>query len=126
MERRSSIVVKVGAVGGPNALSIPTIALAEAKFGVMAMPAGTKRARLLASLEALLATGIDMRPFSAEAAVVFSDAGAKLAAAGVGIAFPDLCIASVAISENKTLASNDGVFEHVQRVYGLRFERWEP
>lgn len=51
---------------------------------------------------------------------------ARLEEAGVGIDFPDLGIASVAIAENKTLASNDGVFKHVASVYGLRFERWEP
>jgi predicted nucleic acid-binding protein len=56
--------------------------------------------------------------------VVFSDAGAEPQAAGID--FPDLCIASVAIAENKTLVSNDGVFEHVRRVCGLRFERCEP
>jgi predicted nucleic acid-binding protein len=51
---------------------------------------------------------------------------ARLEEAGVGVDLPDLGIASVAIAENKTLASNDGVFEHVTSVYGLRFERWEP
>jgi predicted nucleic acid-binding protein len=51
---------------------------------------------------------------------------ARLEEAGVGIDFPELGIASVAIAENKTLASNDEVFEHVTSVYGLRFERWEP
>jgi hypothetical protein len=30
------------------------------------------------------------------------------------------------MAENKTLASNDSFFEHVQRLCGLRFERWEP
>ncbi len=126
IERRPSIVAKVGEIGGPNALSIPTIALAEARVGITTMHAGARKATLLAALEALLATGIEVRPFTTEAAVVFSEAGAKLQAAGVGIDFPDLCMASVAIAENKTLVSNDGVFYHVQRVCGLRFERWEP
>lgn len=126
MERRPSIVAKVGEVGGPNTLSIPTIALAEARVGVTTMPVGARKARLFAGLEALLATGIDVRSFSSEAAVVFSEAGADLQAAGIGIDFPDLCIASVAIAENKTLVSNDEVFAHVGRVCGLRFERWEP
>lgn len=126
MEERPSIVAKVGEVGGPNTLSLPTIALAETRIGVTTMPEGTRKARLLAGLEAFLATGIDVRPFSAQAAVVLSGAGAELQAEGIGIDFPDLCIASVAIAENKTLVSNDGMFEHVRRVCGLRFERWEP
>jgi hypothetical protein len=75
VERRPAIVAKIGAVGGPSTLSIPTIALTEARIGVTLMPAGARRARLLASLEALLATRIDVRPFSGEAALVFSEVG---------------------------------------------------
>jgi predicted nucleic acid-binding protein len=80
MEKRPSIVAKVGDVGGPSTLSIPTLALAEARIGVTTMPAGARKARLLAALEAFLTTGIDVRPFSAQAAIVFSEAGAELAA----------------------------------------------
>jgi predicted nucleic acid-binding protein len=119
-------VAKVSEVGGPSVLSIPTIALAEARIGIATMPAGARKVGLLTTLERFLATGIDVRPFTAQAAMVFSEAGAELVAAGVGIDFPDLCIASVAMAENKTLTSNDGVFRHVQQVCGLRFERWEP
>jgi predicted nucleic acid-binding protein len=126
MMQRPSIMAKVGEVGGTSVLSIPTIALAEARRGITIMPAGARKERLLATLGRFIATGIDVRPFTEEAAIVFSEAGAKLDAAGVGIGFPDLCIASVAIAENKTLISNDGIFAHVQRVCGLRFERWEP
>ena len=118
-------MAKVSNVGGPGLLSIPTIALAEVRYGLEVMADSKKKTRLLTSLSNLLATGIDTRPFSAQAAVVSAEVRAKLEAAGVPIDFPDSCIASVAIAENKTLASNDTVFEDVKRVCGLRFERWE-
>ena len=107
-------------------MSISTITVAESMHGVIAMQDGAKRTRLLASIEQLLATGIGVRPFSIDAARVFAEAKAKLEAAGVSVSFPDLAIASIAMAENKTLVSNDGVFEHVARVHYLRFERWEP
>jgi predicted nucleic acid-binding protein len=119
-------VTRVGNVGGLSFLAIPTIAIAESRYGVLAMPDSPKKMRLLASLEQLIATGIDIRPFSVNAAKVYAEARTKLEASGVSVTFPDLAIASIAKSENKTLVSNDGVFEHVQKVYSLRFERWEP
>jgi predicted nucleic acid-binding protein len=45
---------------------------------------------------------------------------------GVAWDWPDLAIASVALAEHMTVASNDSFFGHVERVCGLRFERWEP
>lgn len=45
---------------------------------------------------------------------------------GVAWDWPDLAIASVALVEHMTVVSNDRFFRHVERVCGLRFERWEP
>ncbi len=59
-------------------------------------------------------------------AEVYSEAGATLKNAGISFSFQDLAIASIAIAENKILASNDGFFEHMQRLCGLRFELREP
>ncbi|MGI8539445.1 MAG: hypothetical protein ACR2N0_06655 [Rubrobacteraceae bacterium] len=73
-----------------------------------------------------LTTNYRIRPFTASAAEVYSEAGARLKISGIAFSFEDLAIASIAISENKTLASNDGFFDHVRRLCGLRFERWEP
>ena len=53
-------------------------------------------------------------------------AAALLEDVGVAFSFPDLAIASIALIEDTTVASNDGFFEHVQRVCGLKFERWVP
>ena len=126
MERRTSIVAKVREVGGPSLLSISTITLAELHYGIRIMPEGRKKTKRLDNLKQMLGTGIDVRPFSAAAAEVYSEAGATLREAGIAFKFQDLAIASVAIAENKTLASNDSFFEHVRRRCGLRFERWEP
>lgn len=90
------------------------------------MPEGRRRVRRLDELEGMLGTGMEVRPFSAEAAGVYSETGATLSEAGIAFKFQDLAIASIAMVENKTLASNDGFFEDVRRLCGLRFERWEP
>ncbi len=45
---------------------------------------------------------------------------------GVGFAFPDLAITSVALAEDRTVASNDRFFRDAARVCGLKFERWDP
>ncbi len=126
MEQRPSIVTKVREVGGPGLLSISTITLAELYYGIQIMPEGRKKARLLGSLGEMLRTGMEVRSFSADAAVAYSKAGATLREAGVAFEFQDLAIASIAMAENKTLASNDGFFSRVQRLCGLRFERWKP
>ena len=126
MRWRPSIVAKVEEVGGSGLLSVSTITLAELAFGIRILPEGRRKIRLQNDLEELLGTRMDVRPFSAEAAEVFSEAGATLRRAGVGFSFQDLAIASIAIAEGKTLASNDAFFERVERLCGLRFERWEP
>jgi predicted nucleic acid-binding protein len=126
MRRRPSVVAKVEELGGLRLVSISTITLAELAFGIRISPEGFRKTELLAGLEEMLGTGIDVRPFSGEAARVYSEAGATLREAGVAFTFQDLAIASIAMAENKTLASNDSFFERVQRLCGLRFERWEP
>lgn len=126
MQRRPSIAAKVKEIGGPGLLSISTITLAELTYGIRIMPEGHRKVRLLESLERMLETGMEMRPFSADAARAYSRAGATLREAGIGFSFQDMAIASIAIAENKTLISNDSFFEQVKRLSGLRFERWEP
>jgi len=126
VERRPYVVVKVSEIGGPGLLSISAITLAELSYGMRLMPGGRRKAGLLESLEQMLRTGMDVRPFSADAARAYSDGEAKLREEGIGFASKDLAIASVAMAENKTLASNDSFFEHVRRLCRLTFERWEP
>ena len=123
MERQPSVVTKVREVGGPGLLSISTITLAELYYGIRIMPEGRKKTKRLDDLDQMLGTGIEVRPFSADAAKTYSEAGATLREAGIAFGFQDLAIASIAMAENKTLASNDGFFNHVQRLCGLRFER---
>ena len=126
MRRRPSIVAKVEEAGGLELLSVSTITLAELALGIRILPEGRRKNELLGGLEEMLGTGMEVRPFSIEAAGIFSEAGATLRRGGVAFGFADLAIASIAIAENKTLASNDAFFEHVRRLCGLRFERWEP
>ena len=76
-------------------------------------------------MEAAL-SGLEVRSFDQDAAAAYGWAGMLLKKAGVGFSFPDLAIASIALVEHITVASNDGFFEEVRRVCGLKFERWEP
>lgn len=126
MEERVAIVGEVREVGGVGLLSISTITLAELRYGLGIMPESRKKAAAVSSFERILASDMDIRPFTVSAAEVYSEAGAMLKGAGIGFSFQDLAIASIAISENKILASNDDVFDHMRRLCGLRFERWEP
>jgi predicted nucleic acid-binding protein len=126
MERRTSIVARVRGVGGPALLSISTITLAELYYGIQTLPEERRKTKRLDDLRRMLQAGMDVRPFSADAARVYAETGATLRMAGMGFKFQDLAIASIAMAENKTFASNDSFFEHVQRLCGLRFERWEP
>jgi predicted nucleic acid-binding protein len=126
MRQRPSILAKVEEIGGLGVLSVSTVTMAELAFGIRILPEGRRKNELLNELERMLGTRMEVRPFSAEAAGIFSEAGATLRRAGIAFSFQDLAIASVAIAENKTLASNDGYFEDVRRLCGLRFEHWEP
>lgn len=113
-------------VGGLGVVSISAITVAELYLGVEVLPDGRRKANLLASLDRVLTGGMDIRPLSGAAARTFGRAGAALKKAGVSCSFQDLAIASIALAENRIVASNDRFFEDAQRVCGLRFERWEP
>ncbi|MBA2694182.1 MAG: PIN domain-containing protein [Rubrobacter sp.] len=126
MEDRASIVRRVRDAGGLAFVSISTITLAELRYGLGIMPESRKKAAAVSSLGRILDSDVDTRPFTASAANVYSEAGATLRKAGIAFSFQDLAIAAIAISENKTLASNDDFFGHMRSLCGLRFERWEP
>lgn len=119
------MVEKAEAIGGLDLLSVSSVTLAELAFGIRILPEGRRKNEVLTDLEKMLGILTDVRPFSAEAAGTFSEAGATVRRAGIAFSFQGLAIASVAIAENKTLTSNDGFFEDVRRLCGLRFERWE-
>ena len=89
------------------------------------MPEGRKKQQLLASLDVAL-DSLEVLPFTQDAAAAFGWARPLLEKEGVGWTWPDLAIASIGLAEHMTVVSNDGFFEHVQRVCGLKFERWEP
>jgi toxin FitB len=101
VRRRPSIVAKVEEAGGLGLLSVSTITLAELAFGIRILPEGRRKTSLLNNLGALLGTRMDVRPFSADAAEVFAEAGATLRRAGVAFSFQDLTIASIAIAEEQ-------------------------
>ena len=87
MRRRPSVVAKVDEAGGLGLTSISTVTLAELAFGIRILPEGFRKNGLLGGLEEMLATGIAVRPFSAEAARIYAEAGAMLRQAGLPLAF---------------------------------------
>jgi predicted nucleic acid-binding protein len=125
MQKRPSIVAAVAHAGGVSNLSVAAITVAELRYGVEALPAGRRKRSSMASLDAVL-SGLEVRTFTEDTAAVYGRAGALLEASGVAFSFPDLAIASVALVDDMTVASNDSFFEHAGRVCGLGFERWIP
>lgn len=125
IQKRPAIAGKIADAGGLNNLSLAAISAAELRFGVERMPEGRRKRDNLTDLLTVL-SGIEIRPFTEDAAAAFGWAAALLEDAGVAFSFPDLAIASIALIEDTTVASNDGFFEHVQRVCELKFERWVP
>ena len=125
IEKRPALVAKVAEAGGVNNLSVTAITIAELRYSVETMPEGRRKRKLREDMEAVL-SGLEVRPFDQDAAAAYGWAGMLLKEAGVSFSFPDLAIASVALVEHITVASNDGFFGEVQAVCGLKFERWEP
>lgn len=125
LRQRPAIVAKIGEAGGIDSLFVTAITVAEQRYGVEVMPDGRKKQQLLANLDVAL-DGLDVLPFTQDAAVVFGWAAVLLEKEGVAWDWPDLAIASVGLVEHMTVVSNDRFFGHVERICGLRFERWEP
>lgn len=109
MEKRPAIVGKVREAGGLSSLSVAAVTVAELRFGVERMPEGRKKRKNSAELYAAL-DSMEILPFSEDAAAACGWAAALLEKEGVAWGWPDLAIASVALAEHLTLASNDGVF----------------
>lgn len=125
MEKRPTIVTRVAEAGGVSNLAIATITLAELRYGVEILPESRRKRKRLASLDTVLKS-IEAQPFTEDAAAMFGWAGSRLRSAGVAFSFPDLAIASVALAEDRTVASNDRFFRNAARVCGLKFELWTP
>ena len=126
MQKQPVVITKVAEAGGMTNIAVPSVAVAELRYGVEMLPEGRKKRERIASLDTVFDNTLEILPFTEGVAVAFGWAGALLKDAGVAFSFPDLAIASVALAEYRTLASNDRFFEYVQRICGLSFERWEP
>jgi predicted nucleic acid-binding protein len=122
---RPTIVAKIREAGGIDTLFVTAITVAEQRYGAEVMPEGRKKEQLVASLDVAL-DSVEVLPFTQDAAAAFGWARALLEKEGVGWTWPDLAVASVGLAENMTVVSNDGFFQHVEYVCGLKFERWEP
>lgn len=89
-------------------LHLSSITIAELGYGVGALLAGKRKARLTAALDGVLTLfGERILPFDTEAARRYGDLAVKARAAGRGFPTPDGYIAAIAASKGFAVASRD-------------------
>lgn len=99
-------------------MCISTVTLAELQYGA------EKSARKATNRQAIaeFLEGIEVLPFTADAAVHFGQIGAALERAGKPSSSPDIFIAAHARSEGHVLVTNNR--REFDRIAGLRVENW--
>ncbi len=83
---------------------------------------GPQAAVLLARIEGLLLPNLPVLPFDDTAARRYGTLRAELEAAGTPLAEPDLRIASIALTHNLTLVTDN--LRHFGRISRLAVESW--
>ncbi|MEQ8848276.1 PIN domain-containing protein [Botrimarina sp.] len=102
--------------------AIASIVLDEMLFGVLRLPAGRRRADLLASIHELISGGTPVLPFDQAAAEWHAAERANLSQIGRTPPFADGQIAAVAAANDLTLCTlNPRDFEP---FHGVRVEDW--
>jgi predicted nucleic acid-binding protein len=99
----------------PEGLYITAVTLAELLYGVEALPAGRRRAKLSAAIENVLAEQYSGRvlAFDESAARIYADIVNSRVSAGRPISPFDAMIAAIARSRGATLATRNAAdFEH--------------
>lgn len=98
--------------------AISSVSEAEILFGLELKP---EARRLRAAVENLLGT-IEILAWDSEAARAYAKLQAQLQAAGKALSYPDIFIASHALSLGAVLVSHDRAFRHVKPF--LSVEDW--
>ena len=93
----------------PAEVFLTTVSEAELRYGVAILPAGRRRNRLVAEVEAMLATDFAMRvlSFDSGAARAYAEIGARRRAAGRPISYADCQIAAIARSRDAAVATSN-------------------
>ena len=92
----------------PSTLYVTAITVAELRYGLDVLPAGRRRADLLARAEASLALfGDRLLPFTPTAGVHYGRLMARTRAAGLAVAMPDGLIAAIAAEHGFAVATRD-------------------
>ncbi|MBS0591768.1 MAG: type II toxin-antitoxin system VapC family toxin [Proteobacteria bacterium] len=90
-------------------LYLSTIALAELRFGIAALPEGKRKERLAQSLARQILPLFDDRvlPFDAAATIAYAEIRGKALAAGKSLGMADACIAAIAAVHGLIVATRD-------------------
>jgi predicted nucleic acid-binding protein len=90
-------------------LFLPSLVVAEIRYGLARLPEGQRRSGLEALFERLLAEGFADRvlPFDATCAACYARARAAREAAGRPISMPDALIGGMALAHGATLATRN-------------------
>jgi tRNA(fMet)-specific endonuclease VapC len=103
----------------PTEQATTSITVGELVYGACR---STKKHRLLAAIETLVAPNLLVLPFDEAAARTYGELRATLEADGAPLSEPDLRIAAIAIASDATLAT--GNLRHFAQIPGLQVEDW--
>jgi tRNA(fMet)-specific endonuclease VapC len=105
---------------GGHAMSTASVVIHELSYGVEHLPAGRKRDRLAAYLQAVLDSGLPVLPYDSQAALWHGQQRAQLEARGLRPAFADGQIAAIAATNDLVLVTRNlrdfAAFHGLQRL----------
>jgi len=102
-------------------LALPAPVWHELNYGLLRLPEGARKARLLAFLQRVCGT-LPKLPYDEAAAMIHAQLRAESAARGRVLPFADAQIASVAIAQGCTLVTRNA--KDFADVPGLRWVNW--
>ncbi len=105
--------------------AVSTVSYFEMKHGILILPEGKRKERLLAFLTQTIEPFYEFIPYDFKAAGINAEILAKLESVGNPIPFADSQIASVALSRSLVLVTrNVKDFLPIQKYFPLQIENW--
>lgn len=104
---------------------IAAVSYFEMLHGILVLPSGKRKERLMAYLQETVVPFYDFLPFDFEAAKLNAEVIAKLESVGKPLPVIDSQIASVALAKGLTLVTrNIKDFSPIQEYFPLKLENW--
>ena len=120
--RNEAQVIRRLAGASPNELLLTSPVVAEIRYGIERLPAGSGRRIVLEREFNRLREVLRPAEWGAGAAEIFGEQKASLERRGEIIEDMDLAIGAIALHLDATLATRN--VKHFQRLYGLTVEDW--